>query len=108
MKDQLLRRAAICTYRRHPEKKCWQWFNPLGKDLSDYESLWIDCEHGFNAETHGYDASLIDACTAMLEALKNIENDDGHLPQSAWDMVQNAISKAELAGAHADYIECRP
>lgn len=40
-------------------------------------------------------ANLIVAAPDMLEALKNIENDDEHMPPSAWELIQNAIAKAE-------------
>ncbi len=39
---------------------------------------------------------LISAAPCMLEALKNIENDDGKtMPPSAWKLIQDAIAKAE-------------
>ncbi len=31
----------------------------------------------------------------LLEALQNLENDDGSIPHHAWVMVQTAIAKAE-------------
>ena len=31
----------------------------------------------------------------MLEALENLENDNGAIPDHAWDMVQAAIAKAK-------------
>jgi hypothetical protein len=40
------------------------------------------------------DARLIAAAPDMLEALQNLENDDGSMPKSAWNLVQNAIAKA--------------
>lgn len=40
------------------------------------------------------DAKLISAAPDMLEALKNLENDDNHIPKTVWDIVQNAINKA--------------
>ena len=40
-------------------------------------------------------ARLIAAAPDMLEALKNLENDDGSIPQHAWKMVKAAIAKAE-------------
>ena len=40
-------------------------------------------------------ALLIEAAPDMLEALKNLENDDGSIPQHAWKMVKAAIAKAE-------------
>lgn len=39
-------------------------------------------------------AFLIAAAPEMLEALQNIENDDGSIPEHAWQMIQNAIAKA--------------
>lgn len=39
--------------------------------------------------------NLIAAAPDMYEALKNIENDDNHIPNSIWEMIQNAINKAE-------------
>ena len=39
-------------------------------------------------------ARLIAAAPDMLEALQNLENDDGSMPKSAWNLVQNAIAKA--------------
>lgn len=38
---------------------------------------------------------IILAAPDMLEALKNIENDDQHMPATAWKMIQDAIAKAE-------------
>jgi hypothetical protein len=39
-------------------------------------------------------ARLIAAAPDMLEALMNIENDDKHMPDSAWNLIQKAIAKA--------------
>jgi len=46
-------------------------------------------------KTAAANAQLIEAAPDMLEALKNLENDDGSIPQRAWDMVKAAIAKAE-------------
>ena len=40
-------------------------------------------------------ARLIAAAPELLEALKNIENDDGHIPSTIWNMCKAAIAKAE-------------
>lgn len=34
---------------------------------------------------------------AMLEALENLENDDGKMPESAWNLILSAIAKAKGA-----------
>jgi hypothetical protein len=39
-------------------------------------------------------ARLIAAAPYLLEALQNLENDDGSIPKHAWDIVQDAINKA--------------
>ncbi len=41
------------------------------------------------------DAKLIAAAPDLLEALKNIENDDGRIPATIWKMRNDAIAKAE-------------
>ncbi len=39
-------------------------------------------------------ARLIAAAPLMLEALENIENDNEHMPSTAWELIQAAIAKA--------------
>jgi hypothetical protein len=39
--------------------------------------------------------NLISAAPEMLEALKNIENDNGSIPEPLWNLIQTAIAKAE-------------
>ncbi len=39
-------------------------------------------------------ARLFAAAPDMLEALENIENDNEHMPSTAWDLIQAAIAKA--------------
>lgn len=45
-------------------------------------------------ETDEVNARLIAAAPELLEALQNLENDDGHIPAHAWAMVKAAIAKA--------------
>ena len=40
------------------------------------------------------DAKLISAAPDLLEALVNIENDDGRIPETIWAMRNAAIAKA--------------
>lgn len=40
-------------------------------------------------------AYLIAAAPDLLEALKNLENDDGQIPDHAWTLCQDAIRAAE-------------
>jgi hypothetical protein len=47
------------------------------------------------AVSYQANARLIAAAPDMLEALQNLENDDGSsMPDSAWKLVQDAIAKA--------------
>ena len=57
----------------------------------------IETDGGYEADpaTRKANASLIAAAPDMLEALENIENDDMHMPATAWRMIQNAIRKAK-------------
>ena len=41
------------------------------------------------------DAWKAAAAPEMYEALKNLENDNSQIPEHAWQMVQDAIKKAE-------------
>lgn len=36
----------------------------------------------------------IAAVPLMIEALRNIENDDNHMPRTAWELIQNALYQA--------------
>ncbi|MCE1001859.1 hypothetical protein [Pseudomonas sp. NMI1173_11] len=40
------------------------------------------------------DARLIAAAPELLEALENLENDCGQIPDHAWELIQSAIAKA--------------
>lgn len=63
----------------------------LGNDLLPIATL-----RGPDREAN---AQLIAAAPDMLEALKNIENDDKHMPETAWNLIQAAIAKAQGAPA---------
>ena len=39
--------------------------------------------------------ALMDENAKLLEALENIENDDEHMPPSAWALIQSAIAKSK-------------
>jgi hypothetical protein len=41
------------------------------------------------------DVALISSAPDMLEALENLENDNKTIPDTIWEMVQKAISKAK-------------
>lgn len=47
---------------------------------------------GWDNEADAWKAA---AAPEMYEALKNLENDNGQIPEHAWQMVQDAIKKAE-------------
>lgn len=55
----------------------------------------VDGGGSINSEEIYANTRLIAAAPDMLEALKNLENDDGNMPPSAWALVQQAIAKAE-------------
>lgn len=40
-------------------------------------------------------ARLIAASPDLLEACKNLENDNGAIPDNAWNMIRAAVAKAE-------------
>ena len=46
-------------------------------------------------EENKANACLIVAAPELLEACKNLENDNNAIPKHAWDMIQQAIAKAE-------------
>jgi hypothetical protein len=51
----------------------------------------FDLRYCPNAEAN---ARLISAAPDLLEALENIENDDGSIPATIWEMRNAAIAKA--------------
>ena len=52
------------------------------------------CIPNRNDDTNRANAELFAAAPLMLEALENIENDDQHMPSTAWELIQAAIAKA--------------
>lgn len=52
-------------------------------DLWDYTTYYTNNAH------------LIAAAPEMYEALKNIENDDNSMNETAWLMIKDALAKAE-------------
>ena len=46
-------------------------------------------------EVEEANAQLIATALELLAALENLENDDGAIPQHAWNLVQAAIAKAK-------------
>jgi hypothetical protein len=46
------------------------------------------------SEEQEANAKLIAAAPDLLEALKNLENDNGQIPDHAWKLVRDAIAKA--------------
>lgn len=85
------------NYRRPDSSSSWFVFGPDDQPL---HSPGGDCGTLRSPEPYaGYgftraDARLIVAAPDLLEALQNLENDDGSIPAHAWDMVQTAIAKA--------------
>jgi hypothetical protein len=57
---------------------------------SDYDS--VISENGYMTKAN---AHLIAAAPDMIEALENLENDANSIPDHAWKLVQDAISKAK-------------
>ena len=56
----------------------------------EYYGGYLVCESVGNKEI----AQLISAAPDLLEACRNLENDDGSIPEHAWKKVQDAINKA--------------
>lgn len=63
----------------------------LDKGIQPHIAYLSDCYGEEQTIANGH---LIAAAPLMLEALENIENDDKHMPASAWKLIQDAISKA--------------
>lgn len=58
------------------------------------ENYWSVAECNTMREEHEANAKLIAAAPDLLEALQNLENDNGQIPDHAWKLVQDAIAKA--------------
>jgi len=56
----------------------------------DYDGMWLAYVPQREAN-----ARLIAAAPELLEALENLENDDGSIPDHAWNLCQAAIAKAK-------------
>jgi len=61
----------------------------IEKQIKGYQKRAEDAESQLAAMTKQRDA--------LLEAAENIENDDDHMPRTAWDMLQAAIAKCKEA-----------
>lgn len=90
----------------------WKWHIEDDWWKSEYEGRmpYLESIHGFMVCSYGirsdgitdegdppnrFDRPLIAAAPDMLEALQNLENDDGStMPATAWELVQKAIAKA--------------
>jgi len=87
-----------------------KWRKGTDKTTCGKQAVVTDCHPGCKCDTDTIEAygghlicesvetkyrGLIAAAPDMLEALKNLENDDGSIPQHAWKMVKAAIAKAE-------------
>lgn len=76
-----------------PEKTPHHYGVNVGAETGECLAVIHPGETG-DAETIA-NARLIAAAPLMLEALQNIENDDEHMPPSAWKLIQDAIAKAK-------------
>ena len=72
------------------------WCVTVGNSRFDQQVAYVgsDNPHVETGSAKG-NAQLFAAAPDLLEALKNLENDDYSIPPHAWELVQNAISKAE-------------
>ena len=82
----------------------WRAFRlPKSHDYnSNKPAIKQDKEHGLVLMVHTFDGQQAEANTRlaaaapdMYEALRSIENDDGSIPNTIWEMAQKALAKAE-------------
>lgn len=69
--------------------------NPMGKTFGTIAEIGSDSKYPEIYAIDKANAQLIAAAPDLLEALKNIENDDNSIPPAIWLLVKNAIAKAE-------------
>jgi hypothetical protein len=75
------------------------WNIVLGHTIDEIPCYWLIVGSGLIIgdirSDNVNDGCLLAAAPDLLEALKNLENDDGSIPAHAWNLVQSAIAKAE-------------
>jgi hypothetical protein len=69
-------------------------------DIHLYFQIARVCEEEDDDGVAEANARLMAAAPEMLAALENLENDDGAIPASAWNLVVDAVGKA--GGMHKD------
>jgi hypothetical protein len=57
----------------------------------------VEVRHGdiVHMELSRVATNLVEAAEELYTALKNIENDDGHIPEALWEQAQQALAHAE-------------
>ncbi len=72
------------------------WQRVTDEEPNSPINIVANCNSGlFTVEECEQNAKLFAAAPDLLEALQNLENDDGErMPATAWTMVQDAIAKA--------------
>lgn len=79
-------------------------YNIAGRLATNYiEAVCLNTKNSVQASmAHAIKVThIVCASNQMLEALENLENDDGHIPEFAWKMVQDAIASAKRFGNEA-------
>jgi hypothetical protein len=66
----------------------------VGHGIRIGDIAWVGFGSAYPKETHRANAQLVSAAPDLLEALQNLENDDGKIPDHAWKIVQAAIAKS--------------